>query len=167
MISFTLILSLGSFQGLATTEGFFMLSKVLKFIVDKIKCYLRRHEYGETNFCIKCGWFKYSSYNHDYEVWKHPNTWFEDYNIFLLEIGRLKDELRLLEAELCSSSDVYYNHSKEIITMVHKSPSDALGLSSPIENRYIILPGNGIDVSILGLKRQISNSSDEENDLIE
>jgi len=52
------------------------------------------------------------------------------------------------------NKDVYYNHSNKVIFITAGVIPDPLGGPGKGEVTYSIVPGDGIDLSILGLKRE-------------
>jgi hypothetical protein len=58
-------------------------------------------------------------------------------------------------------STIFYNHSEGPIFISRSIKADAFGLGGRMENKIIIMPGDGIDLKILNLKQNKPRSKNK------
>lgn len=56
--------------------------------------------------------------------------------------------------EIKKPNNIYYNHGDKPIFISHSIKQDPLGYAGVMEQKILIMPGDGIDVSVLGLKQE-------------
>lgn len=77
----------------------------------------------------------------------------KDHEYYNISHAKIVDAERLKELE----SDTYWNHTDNPIVIVAKWHADPLGGPAIHDTTIMILPGDGINISILGLKRDKPN----------